>query len=98
MDIVGANLYNRYLQKVWKDRDSGKTEEATISLPACRRIPKNVGLTEQTVREMESLLVGTGVYKQGDHTKGAMAAAAAPHVYHGHRDFLDEPALTKPSK
>ena len=92
VDIVGANLYNRYLQKVWENRDNGNPiDDVNDELPACRRIPANTGLIEQTVRSMESILVGTGVYKHDEQTRERC------HVYHGHRDFVEEPALSTPS-
>ena len=90
--MVGTNLYNRYLQKVWENRDTGNlVDDVNDKLPACRRIPANTRLPEQTVRSMESILVGTGVYK---HDK---QPTQKRHVYHGHKDFVEEPALSTPS-
>ncbi|KAL3851957.1 hypothetical protein ACJMK2_015647 [Sinanodonta woodiana] len=92
VDIVGANLYDRYLKEVWQNRDNGNF--TTNSLPKSRLIPNESDLYEQTVRSMKSLLVGTGVYKQD--TKKSTAEDA--EVYHGHRDITNEPELTKPSQ
>lgn len=86
-------MYNRYLKEVKKTREPSKSKDATEQgLPACRKLPANIVLPAQTVKEMESILVGTGVYKHDEEKK------ADADVYHGHRDFVDEPALSRPSK
>ncbi|XP_045164751.1 haloacid dehalogenase-like hydrolase domain-containing 5 [Mercenaria mercenaria] len=97
VDIVGANLYDRYLKKAWQNRENGNMDEDSDSdhLPVSRSIPKGVNLYEQTVRSMESLLVGTGVFKPEETTAGS---SPSDDVYHGHRDILNEPELTKPSR
>ena len=65
-----------------------------MHLPRSRSIPCDAKLYEQTVEAMESLLVGTGVYKHDEEeTNGNQ-----DDVYHGHRDIENEPELAKPSK
>lgn len=48
--------------------------------------------SNKTVTRMESLLVGTGVYKHDTDNKNENS------VYHGHRDIEHEPHLAKPSR
>ncbi|KAK3601715.1 hypothetical protein CHS0354_016074 [Potamilus streckersoni] len=93
VDIVGANLYDRYLKEIWQHRDNGNTPVS--SLPLSRSIPDESDLYEQTVRSIKSLLVGTGVYK---HDTEKTATDDDRDVYHGHRDIANEPELTTPSK
>lgn len=90
---MGANLYNRYLKQFWKTRDhhGNHDDVAKGGVPACRKLPTSGNLPEITAREMESILVGTGVYNPDDVMKEAP-------VYYGHRDFANEPELAKPSK
>lgn len=97
VDIVGANLYDRYLKRAWLNRENGNEDDSSShdALPVCRSIPKGVNLYEQTVRSMESLLVGTGVFKPEEMTTDS---SPKEEVYHGHRDILHEPELTKPSR
>lgn len=42
------------------------------------------------VKEMESILVGTGVYKHEE------VKTSEDQPYHGHRDFDHEPDLAEP--
>lgn len=97
VDIVGANLYDRYLKRSWQNRDNGNMDESSHNdtLPVSRSIPKGVNLYEQTVRSMESLLVGTGVFKPEETSTGS---SPSDDVYHGHRDIMNEPELAKPSR
>jgi HAD superfamily hydrolase (TIGR01456 family) len=94
VDIVGANLYDRYLKKMWLNKDNGNADDTGHHLPGSRSIPSNLSLFEQTVRSMESVLVGTGVYNPNKETSDE----DEDDVYHGHRDILHEPELTKPSR
>ena len=88
-DIIGANLYDRYLKKMWNNKDTGSDEET--ELPQSRVIPKDTHLRRQSVRSVESVLVGTGVYSpESEENKD-------DEVYHGHRDIVFEPELAKPS-
>lgn len=93
VDIVGANLYSRYLKQFWRTRDhNGNLDDVNNGdIPACRKLPRSRDIPEHTVREMESILVGTGVYSPDD-------VIDEEPVYYGHRDFADEPEMTKPSK
>lgn len=94
VDIVGANLYDRYLKRTWSNRDNGNSDEESDDLPNCRTIPTNVSLRRQSVRSIESVLVGTGVFnleKEKEKCKD-------DDVYHGHRDILHEPHLAEPSQ
>ena len=97
VDIVGANLYDRYLKRAQQNRDNGNACEDNHSdhLPLSRSIPKGVSLCEQTVRSMESLLVGTGVFKPEEKNS---PDSPKDDVYHGHRDIMHEPELAKPSR
>ena len=94
VDIVGANLYDRYLTRAWLNKDNGNSDsDPECTLPLSRSIPSNVKLNEQTVRSMESVLVGTGVFNPNKET-----GHEEDDVYHGHRDILHEPELAKPSR
>lgn len=93
VDIVGANLYDRYLKKAWSNRDNGNSDSDTDDLPVSRSIPRHASLTEQTVRSMESVLVGTGVFNPNEEKSDS-----EEDVYHGHRDIDNEPELAKPSR
>lgn len=89
MDIVGANLYHRFVRRQSECIDN----EDINYLPRSRSIPNNSRLYQQTVLTMESLLVGTGVYKEEEESSDEDV-----DVYHGHRDIENEPELAKPSK
>nr|XP_022300557.1 haloacid dehalogenase-like hydrolase domain-containing 5 isoform X2 [Crassostrea virginica] len=89
VDIVGANLYHRFVRRQSECIDN----EDINYLPRSRSIPNNSRLYQQTVLTMESLLVGTGVYKEDEESSDEDV-----DVYHGHRDIENEPELAKPSK
>ncbi|XP_013073010.2 haloacid dehalogenase-like hydrolase domain-containing 5 isoform X2 [Biomphalaria glabrata] len=90
VDIVGANLYDRFIKR--KDSNAN-----SIDLPVSRLIPESDILNEQTVESCHSMLVGTGVYKfkPEDEMK---STSDTIEVYHGHRDIAHEPELSKPHK
>ncbi|KAJ8301677.1 hypothetical protein KUTeg_020664, partial [Tegillarca granosa] len=90
VDIVGANLYDRFLRESYQNRNRNRSSSPR-RIPRSRSIPSEDGLFEQTVTRMESLLVGTGVYKHDTDNKNENS------VYHGHRDIEHEPHLAKPS-
>lgn len=90
VDIVGANLYHRFLRRQSECIDN----EEVNYLPRSRSIPNNSHLYQQTVLAMESLLVGTGVYKPEEEE----SSDDDVDIYHGHRDIENEPELAKPSK
>ncbi|KAH3892409.1 hypothetical protein DPMN_016526 [Dreissena polymorpha] len=49
-DVLGANLYDRYLQRNWANEDNGNTEGSTDhDLPECRTIPKDAKLNKHTL-------------------------------------------------
>lgn len=89
VDIVGANLYDRFLKESYRNRNQRIPPRR---VPRSRSIPSEDGLFEQTVTQMESLLVGTGVYKHDTDSQNENS------VYHGHRDIEHEPHLAKPSR
>jgi len=112
VDIVGANLYDRYIKQnalnsqngnaVDSTESSGNSSDDTTStppspsLPISRVIPTGVELNDQTVEHCLSMLVGTGVYKHG--TEVNKKGPDGKVVYHGHRDIAHEPHLTNPHK
>lgn len=93
VDIVGANLYDRFLKKVWTNRENGN-EDGICDLPHSRSIPASISRRRQSVKSMESVLVGTGVY----NVERESQKTDEEEVYHGHRDILHEPELAKPSR
>ena len=94
MDIVGCNLYERFLKDSWINRRNGNRNNTNArSLPRSRSIPCQAELYEQTVTAMESLLVGTGVYNPSKET----TTSSDDKIYHGHRDIAHEPELAKPT-
>jgi len=98
VDVYGANLYDRYLKRQQQTENNNGNDVTTdsVDLPLSRSIPKSASLMTQTVKSMESLLVGTGVFKQSETTETEVAGS--PPTYHGHRDIEHEPELSKPSK
>ncbi|KAK6177275.1 hypothetical protein SNE40_015404 [Patella caerulea] len=98
VDIVGANLYDRYIRSLSNHENGNSTDnDAVNSLPSSRLIPSNVELHEQTVERCHSVLVGTGVYNPAKIEADNQNAHKVP-IYHGHRDIADEPHLAMPSK
>jgi len=95
VDIVGANLYDRYIKQ--KDTNGNGNE---FDLPASRILPNNEHLHEQTVEACHGLLVGTGVYKHKPESdiSTSETSSSGKDVYHGHRDIAHEPELSKPHK
>ena len=103
--MVGANLYQRYInrlrerqQKLIENKDTSSSKDIYTSetydpeLPESRQIPKEASLSKQTVDQIEGLLVCTGVYKPGqqDDVEGD------EKNYQGHRDFPRITELYKP--
>lgn len=91
VDIVGANLYDRFIKN--KDGNGNASE-----IPISRIISEGEHLHEQCAEEMHSILVGTGVYKHIPESDKSTSDSEKKEVYHGHRDIAHEPHLTKPSK
>ena len=77
---------------MWTNRENGNEEES--DLPSCRTIPASVSLRRQSVKSMQSVLVGTGVFRPEKET----TKSEDDDVYYGHRDILHEPELAKPSR
>ena len=95
VDIVGCNLYERFLKDACINKRNGNRNNSTCSsLPRSRSIPCEDILYEQTVTHVESLLVGTGVYNPDKDQE----IPIEDQVYHGHRDIANEPELAKPTK
>jgi len=104
--MVGANLYQRYINRL-RDRqqkliDTNSTTSAKDiyaretydpELPESRQIPEEAALSKQTVDQIDGLLVCTGVYKPGqlDEEDGD------EKNYQGHRDFPRITELYKPA-
>ncbi|XP_063443509.1 haloacid dehalogenase-like hydrolase domain-containing 5 [Mytilus trossulus] len=96
VDIVGCNLYERFLKDSWINRRNGnRNNSINRTLPRSRSIPCDAALYEQTVTSMESLLVGTGVYNP---EKESETTLPEDKVYHGHRDIAHEPELATPTR
>ena len=91
VDIVGANLYDRYIKK--KDNNAN-----IFDLPMSRVIPVSEKLHEQTVEDCHSLLVGTGVYRYDSERISEDCRESTNGTYHGHRDIKHEPELTRPHR
>lgn len=92
-DIVGSNLYQRYIDRLKNRRrrisvaqlihETGKPGLETLDrdLPKSRNVPPGTKLLPQSVDTIESVLVCTGVYRKGDDPEGD------GKFHHGHRDF-----------
>lgn len=71
VDITGANLYKIYLNNLHHHKDQGHDEKEALllcnnSLPKCRRIPPNEMFLGGCAKNVEALLVCTGVYEKGE--------------------------------
>ena len=77
-DITAANLYQRYVRMT-----------SHASFPSSRQLPPASPVEAQTVRDVHSVLVRTGVYSDDQRTE----------VDHSHKDFRfeDMRALATPS-
>ena len=101
MDIVGANLYQRYIDRLHTRLSNNEIDNDTAKdaglvdpeLPSSRNIPADASLSKQTVEEIEGVLVCTGVFKP-DRERNE----SDEKHYHGHRDFPPNSELYKPSK
>lgn len=101
VDIVGCNLYQRYIDRLKKRRfrnssliegeirDSRYIELYDDQLPACRNVPPGAKFFPQTVDTVKGLLVCTGVYKKGTKLE---------EIGSGHRDFPNDSELQLPAK
>ena len=71
VDIAGANLYKIYLDNLHHHKDRGHAERDALllcneALPKCRRIPPNEMFLGGCARNVEALLVCTGVYEKDE--------------------------------
>lgn len=91
-DIVGSNLYQRYVDRLLTRRRRSNTEDLSSStrqtmqsareeqdpdLPASRNVPLDARFHRQTVETVESVLVLTGVYRPPAPRKCSRAASEA---------------------
>jgi HAD superfamily hydrolase (TIGR01456 family) len=95
-DIVGSNLYQRYIDRMRNRRRrisiaTAQQERGDPDLPESRNIPPGTDFLPQTVETMESILVCTGVYNKGDDPEGD------GKWHHGHRDFPKNTELHVPT-
>jgi len=97
-DIVGSNLYQRYIDRMkHRRRRISVTQQqqhetrGDPDLPYSRNVPPGTKFIPQSVDTMESILVCTGVYKKGDDPEGDGKS------YHGHRDFPQNTELNVPT-
>ena len=101
VDIVGGNLYQRYIRRrqtrvsnmEHDDGDCKTGESLDPELPQSRNMPPGTKLIKQSVSTIDTVLVETGVYKPGQ----APEKEGDEKNYHGHRDFPRITELYKPS-
>ncbi|XP_076863229.1 haloacid dehalogenase-like hydrolase domain-containing 5 [Brachyhypopomus gauderio] len=93
-DIYGANLYNRYLQSMHRNR--GKVQ---VKGSSAKHSGKVVGGSfEHCLPEgCCSILVCTGVYNRDQQDLSPDHTVTEQRIFHGHRDFGFDPSLTQPS-
>ena len=103
VDIVGTNLYQRYVTRLHKrkdgeinngDKDSKQADSYDPELPESRNVPTGSNFNTQTVTQSMGVLVCTGVYKPGVEKD----MEGDEKNYHGHRDFPYNAKLYKPTK
>ena len=101
-DIVGCNLYQRYLDRKQRRNsnieseweESSSKDEFDSALPESRNIPEGTKITKQTVESCMGILVCTGVYKP--ETCPEPGTDDGEEKYPGHRDFSKNMELYKP--
>ena len=106
MDIVGSNLYQRYVNRLItrnnnneadpSDKEAKLAELIDPQLPGSRNIPTSAVFSKQTVEEVTSVLVCTGVYKPGVNPEPGKEEGDEKN-YHGHRDFPKITELYRPT-
>ena len=91
VDIVGSNLYDKYIIRSRRRsyqflQEEGHIDSAIlekeIALAKCRAVPKEAEFEMQTVKKIDGILVGTGVF---DANKAS--SPKEEDTYRGHRDF-----------
>eukprot|EP00914_Ancora_sagittata_P000583 GHVO01001515.1.p2 GENE.GHVO01001515.1~~GHVO01001515.1.p2 ORF type:complete len:137 (+),score=21.24 GHVO01001515.1:833-1243(+) len=102
-DIVGCNLYQKYIDRIVKRRNNNIDDHSeqknsddsyNPSLQESRNIPIGTTVTEQTVSTCMGILVCTGVYKP--ETCPEPGTDGGEEKYPGHRDFDRNMELYKP--
>lgn len=102
VDIVGSNLYQRFIDRLHtRLRSRRGSYDAKVvdrlidpSLSDSRNVPHGASLLPQTIEEVRSLLVCTGVYRPDlitipdDYEKN----------FQGHRDFPNKAELYRPTR
>jgi len=104
VDIVGANLYQRYINRlstrlqnnvIDDDDKTGKSVELVDpELPESRNVPTGAKFVKQTVETCDGLLVCTGCYNPEIRAE----VEGDEKNYQGHRDFPRITELYKPAK
>jgi len=100
-DIVGGNLYMRYIQRLKARRSKGEVtrdlnkneEEFDPELPMSRNVPSGTIFLKQTIKESSGILVCTGCYNP---TEDCEVERGDEKNYRGHRDFPFQPELYDP--
>lgn len=103
-DIYGANLYNRYLEERvarTNPKAVAKMVAATGSSAAVPREEEIDSLWESelalpSATSCKSVLVCTGVYNPNAAVPSDANQCIKETVFHGHRDFVFDPALVEP--
>lgn len=105
-DIVGSNLYQRYIDRLINRRNNNiyasephKKEAELIDpeLPQSRNVPDGAAITKQSVTQCMGILVCTGVYKP-DTCPEPGTDDGNEKNYPGHRDFAKITELYKPER
>jgi len=102
VDIVGGNLYQRYIQRFHMRRSKGlishddnkNEEEFDPDLPESRNVPPGTVFMRQTVTECSGVLVCTGCYNPKENSE---VERGDEKNYRGHRDFPFQPELYNPA-
>ena len=104
VDIVGSNLYQRYIKRLISRRESNEPDENQNSksvedhdpqLPDSRNTPEGAIFNPQSVTECTGILVCTGCYNPSQEND---LERSNEKNYKGHRDFPFQPELYKPGK
>ncbi len=101
VDIVGGNLYQKYLNRLLDRRNNNKEPHPELcmdsidpDLPSCRNIPEGIIMKKSTLEECFTILVSTGVYQPGQDVHKYMEEGKHCRT---HRDFPSNPSLKQPS-
>ena len=102
VDIVGGNLYQRYIQRLHTRRTKGlinhddnkNEQELDPDLPESRNVPTGTVFMRQTIKECSGVLVCTGCYNPRENSE---VERGDEKNYRGHRDFPFQPELYNPA-